>query len=72
MADVKTQEELDLEKFNRTMQVVARRVGYYRANPQRFVKEFLGIELKWFQKIIIWAMMKYDFFMYIAARGQGY
>lgn len=68
MTDVKTQEELDLEKFNRTMQTVAKMAGYFRANPQRFA-HFLGIELKWFQKIIIWAMMKYDFFMYIASRG---
>lgn len=72
MADVKSQDELELEKFNRTMNVVAKKVSYFRANPHRFISEVLGIEnLRWFQKIIIWAMMKYDFFMYIAARGQG-
>lgn len=71
MAEVKTQEELDLEKYNRTMQVVARQAGYYRANPQRFAEEFLCVNLKLFQKILLWAMMRYDFFMYIAARSQG-
>lgn len=70
MAETKTQEELDLEKFNKTMATVAKRVGYFRANPQRFISEFLGItELRTFQKILIWAMMKYDFVMYLAARG---
>ena len=53
------------------MQTVAWRAGYYRENPQRFVWEVLGIQLKLFQKIMIWAMMHYNYVMYIAARGQG-
>ena len=53
------------------MNVVAERCSYYRANPQRFVEEFLGIKLKLFQKILIWAMMVYDAFYFVAARGIG-
>ena len=53
------------------MNIIAERCSYYRANPQRFVDEFLGIKLKLFQKIIIWAMMHYDAFYFVAARSLG-
>jgi hypothetical protein len=45
--------------------------SFYRANPHRFVKDYLGIELFLFQKILIYLMMHYPYFMYWAARGQG-
>ena len=58
--------------YNRVMNIVNTRASYYRANPQRFIKEYLGITyLKWFQEIIIYAMMHFDFFMFIASRGLG-
>lgn len=45
--------------------------SFYRANPQRFVEDYLGIKLKLFQKILIFMMNISNFFCYIAARGQG-
>jgi hypothetical protein len=45
--------------------------SFYRANPHRFAKEYLGINLFLYQVLLLWAMNKYSFFMYIAARGQG-
>lgn len=45
--------------------------SFYRANPQRFAKDYLGIHLFLYQKILLWAMNHYGFFMYLAARGQG-
>lgn len=71
MANVKTQREIEKDKEQKIMETVAWRAGYYRANPQRFVSEVLGIHLKLFQKILIWAMMHFNFMMYLAARGQG-
>ena len=71
MANVKTQREIEKDKEQKIMETVAWRAGYYRANPQRFVSEVLGIHLKLFQKILIWAMMYFNFAMYLAARGQG-
>lgn len=71
MANVKTQREIERDKEQKIMETVAWRAGYYRANPQRFVSEVLGIHLKLFQKILIWAMMHFNFAMYLAARGQG-
>lgn len=71
MGNVKTQRQIEQDKEQKIMETVAWRAGYYRKNPQRFVSEVLGIYLKLFQKILIWAMMQYDYFMYLAARGQG-
>lgn len=71
MAARKTQAELDKDKEQKIMETVAWRAGYYRANPQRFVSDVLGIQLKLFQKILFWCMMQFNFTMYLAARGQG-
>lgn len=54
------------------MNTVAKRCAYYRANPSRFIDDFIpGLILKWFQKILLWAMMNYDAFYFIAARSLG-
>jgi len=45
--------------------------SFYRANPHVFAREYLGVNLFLFQVLLLWAMNKYSFFMYIAARGQG-
>lgn len=45
--------------------------AFYRANPHRFAKEYLLLNLYLYQVILLWAMNRYNFFMYIAARGQG-
>jgi len=45
--------------------------SYYRANPHRFAQEYLGLQLKLFQKILIYMMFRVSSFMYFAARGQG-
>lgn len=65
----KTVKEIAQDKEQKLMETIAWRAGYYRANPQRFVSEVLGINLKWFQKILLWVMMTYNFIMYLAARG---
>ena len=71
MAQNKTINEIKEDKYRRIMRAVAKKASYYRANPQRFVKEILNINLKLFQKILIWAMMHYNYFLFIAARGLG-
>lgn len=67
----KTVQEIEKDKEARIMETVAWRAGFYRDNPQRFVEEVLEIHLKLFQKILIYAMMHYDFVMYLAARGMA-
>jgi hypothetical protein len=66
-----TEKEIQQAKSERMMNAVIRRASYYRANPHRFVTELLGIHLKLFQKILIYAMMHYDYFFFIASRGLG-
>lgn len=67
----KSDKEIQQDKTERMMNTIAERCAYYRANPQRFCDEFLNIKLKLFQKILIWVMMVYDAFYFIAARGIG-
>lgn len=46
-------------------------VAYWRANPHRFVADYLGIKLFLFQKFLMYMIERTDFFMFIAARGLG-
>lgn len=65
----KSVQQVAQDKERKIMETVAWRAGFYRANPQRFVEEVLEIHLKLFQKILLWVMMHYNYFMYLAARG---
>lgn len=67
----KSEKQLANEKSERIMNGVAAWCSYYRENPQRFVKEYLNINLKRFQKILIYAMMHNNHFMFWASRGLG-
>ena len=67
----KSEKQIANEKSDRIMQGVAYWASFYRYNPHRFVKDYLNINLKLFQKILLYAMMHNNFFMYIASRGQG-
>ena len=71
MPQLKTQTEIEKDKQQKIMETVAWRAGYYRNNPHRYVNDVLGLSLKWFQQILLWCMMHYNFVMYLAARGQG-
>lgn len=71
MQNKKSEKQLANEKSERIMQGVAYWAAFYRCNPHRFVKDYLHINLKLFQKILLYAMMLNNFFMYIASRGQG-
>lgn len=67
----KSEKEIANEKSERIMNGIAYWCGFYRHNPHRFVKDYLNINLKLFQKILLYMMMANNYFMYIAARGQG-
>ena len=67
----KSEKQIANEKSKRIMEGIAIWASFYRYNPQRFVKDYLNINLKLFQKILLYAMMLNNYFMYIAARGQG-
>lgn len=67
----KSEQQIANEKSKRIMNGIAYWASFYRYNPQRFVKDYLNVNLKLFQKILLYAMMHNNYFMYIAARGQG-
>ena len=46
-------------------------VSFWRLNPHRFVEEYLGISLFFFQKILIYLMSVTPMFAFIASRGLG-
>ena len=58
-------------KSEKLMNGIAKWTSFYRANPQRFCKDYLNITLKPFQAILIYMMFHYIYIMYIAARSQG-
>lgn len=55
--------------YQRKLLRIANLAAFYRANPHRYVKDFLHINLKLFQKILIYLMNVNDYFMFIACRG---
>lgn len=58
-----------VSKSERLMIGIAKWTSYYRLFPHTFVKEYLGINLKLFQSIILYFMMHENYLCYIAARG---
>lgn len=60
-----------MAEVNKLMAGVAAWCAYYRANPARFVKDYLHINLKLFQKILITMMLRSTVFVFIATRGIG-
>lgn len=61
----------NMNKSERLMEGIGIWASFYRSNPQRFAKEYLGINLKIFQMILIYMMSISHYFMYLASRGQG-
>lgn len=66
----KSEKEIANDKSKRIMEGIACWCSFYRSNPHRFVKDYLNITLKLFQKILIHQMMYNNYFLYLAARGR--
>jgi hypothetical protein len=62
---------MPVDRTERVLEGVARWASYYRANPQRFAKEYLHIDLYLFQKILLVMMNVCTSFVFISARGIG-
>lgn len=58
----------DSAQINFTMSRVALWVSFYRANPHRFAKDYLGLDLKMFQQIILFLFFRVENAMYLASR----
>lgn len=71
MYQKKSEKQLANEKSERIMQGIAYWAAFFRLNPHRFAKDYLNVNLKLFQKILLYEMMHNNFSIYIASRGQG-
>lgn len=45
--------------------------AFYRENPDVFAEEYLHLQLKWFQKMLLAMMFWSETFVFIACRGLG-
>ena len=69
MATKRSEKQIANDKANSILLGVATWASFYRENPHRFVKEYLNVHLKLFQIILLYAMMHFNYIMYVAARG---
>ena len=70
-ADNNVQEKFINEKKYKILETAAEYAGIFRANPHLFVEHFFNIQLKDFQKVLLWEMYHNDYGVYVASRGQG-
>ena len=70
MALRKTAEEVANDKATRIMNAVATRCSFYRANPHRFCKDYLNLNLHPFQIVLLYMMNLATNFCFIGSRGQ--
>lgn len=71
LKSAKSEKQIANEKSRRVLEGVAYWCSFYRYNPHRFVADYLHITLKLFQKILLYAMMHNNHFMFWASRGLG-
>lgn len=60
-----------MNRYEKVMNGAALWGAFYRANPDKFVEDYLHIHLKLFQRILIVMMFWSNVFVLIAARGLG-
>ena len=60
-----------MTKQNKILRGVADWCAYYRSNPHRFAKDYLHLDLKLFQKILIVMMSVCSNTAFIGSRGIG-
>lgn len=66
-----TDAEIKQAKRQKVMEGVAVWAAFYRANPHRFARDYLGLKLKRFQQIILNEMFRKVNSIYLASRGGG-
>ena len=71
VAHKQTDAEIKQDKANRIMQGVNIWAAFYRANPHRFARDYLNLNLKKFQQIILCMMFRFTNAIYLASRGGG-
>lgn len=60
-----------MSRYQKMLQGAAKWIGYYRYNPDKFAKDYLHLQLRPFQKILLVMMFWSTTCLYIACRGCG-
>lgn len=60
-----------MSRYDKVMSGAAYWGSYYRANPDKFAKDYLHLDLRIFQKILLVMMFWSTTFVFIACRGLG-
>lgn len=68
---IKSNIEIEIEKENKILDKIGELCSYYRERPHEFAKDYLNLDLKPFQKILLYMMFHYDIVSVIACRGIG-
>ena len=71
MNNHKTFSQVQQEKTDKLMEGVGIWTAFWRANPHRFAADYLNIQLKLFQKILLFVMNLCTVFNWISSRGAG-
>lgn len=58
-----------IDKYERIMTQIGKWGSFYRENPTRFIREYLGIKLKQFQEILITEMFNAGSVFFLGCRG---
>lgn len=66
-----TADEVANDKATRVMNAVAKWCSFYRANPHRFCKDYLNLNLHPFQVVLLYMMNMATNFCFIGSRGLG-
>ena len=66
---IMTDAELQAANERKMMETVAQRASFYRANPHRFAKDYLHLDLYIFQQIILVLISLSTNFLFLASRG---
>lgn len=69
MNNRKTFSQVQQEKTDKLMEGVGIWTAFWRANPHRFAADYLNIQLKLFQKILLFVMNLMTVMSFIASRG---
>lgn len=69
--NLQTEAEVKKDKSERIMRGVNLWASFYRANPHRFARDYLGLKLDRFQQIILCMMFRCANCIYLASRGGG-
>lgn len=69
MNNYKTFSQVQQEKTDKLMEGVGIWTAFWRANPHRFAADYLNIQLKLFQKILLFVMNLMTVMSFIASRG---